>query len=145
MNSYVLYFDGSFTGIGGTSASSPIMAGMFARFMSLNGGRRPPANAIHSVLYANLDAYYDILSGNNATVAYSNGYAASSNWDPVTGVGVPFGDVVHQMVSSGGTKTRISGNTWSYVSNVKVKTDTNTWSNVKAIWTKTTSGWKQTF
>jgi hypothetical protein len=124
------------------------MAGMLARFMSLKGSRRPPANAIHSVLYGNLDAYYDILSGNNATVTSSTGYVASSNWDPVTGVGIPWGNVVYQMVSSSGTVVKTVANnipTWSYLSNVKVKTATNTWSNVKAIWTKTVNGWQQTF
>jgi subtilase family serine protease len=145
MNSYGLWFDNIVQSFGGTSASSPIMAGILARFMSLSGGRRPIPNAIHSVLYANLNAYYDVTSGNNATVSYSNGYAASSNWDPVTGVGVPYGDKVQQLVSSGGTKIKTASDTWNYVANVKVKTNTNTWSNVKAIWTKTVTGWQQTY
>jgi kumamolisin len=145
MNAYGLWFNGSITGFGGTSASAPIMAGMLARFMSMNGGRRPIPNAIHPILYGNLNAYYDILTGNNATVAYANGYAASSNWDPITGVGIPWGNVVYPMVSSGGTVVKTDTNTWSYLANVKVKTATDTWSNVKAIWTKTVSGWKQTF
>jgi len=145
MNAYGMWYGNAITGFGGTSAATPIMAGMLARFMSLNGGRRPIPNAIHPILYGNLNAYYDITTGNNATVSYSNGYAASANWDPVTGVGVPWGNVVYQMVASGGTTVKTAANTWSYVSNIKVKTDTNTWSNVKAIWTKTVNGWSQTF
>jgi len=148
MNTYGMYLNGSIIGVGGTSAAAPIMAGMLARFMSLKGGRRPPANAIHSVLYGNLDAYYDILSGNNATTVSSIGYVASSNWDPVTGVGIPWGNLVYPMVSSSGTVVKTTSNnipTWSYLSNVKVKTAADTWSNVKAIWTKTITGWKQTF
>ena len=145
MNAYSLYSNGTIATVGGTSAAAPIMAGMFARFMSLNDGRRPIPNAIHSILYNNLDAYYDITTGNNATVQYLNGYAASSNWDPVTGVGVPWGNVVYQMVSSGGTTVKTATNTWSYLANVKVKTAPTTWSNVKAIWTKTINGWSQTF
>jgi len=146
MNTYGLWFGNTITGFGGTSAATPIMAGMLARFMSLNGGRRPIPNAIHPILYGNLNAYYDITTGNNATVSYSNGYAASSNWDPVTGLGVPFGNVVYQMVSSGGTTVKTAANTWSYLANVRVKTATNTWSNVQAIWTKVDSTtWKQTF
>jgi len=145
MNGYGFWYNNTVTYTGGTSASAPIMAGMFARFMSINGGRRPIPGAIHKLLYSNLNAYYDITTGNNATVTYLNGYAASSNWDPVTGVGVPYGDQVQQLVSSGGTKIKTATNTWGYVANVQVKTATNTWSNVKSIWTKTVNGWQQTF
>jgi len=145
MNSYALWYNKGVYNFGGTSAAAPVMAGMFARFMSLNSGRRPIPNAIHQILYNNLDAYYDITTGNNATVTYLNGYAASSNWDPVTGLGVPWGNVVYQMVSSGGTTVKTAANTWNYLSNVQVKTGATTWSNVKAIWTKTINGWKQTF
>jgi kumamolisin len=145
MNTYELWYNNTVTGIAGTSASAPIMGGMFARIMSLSGSRRPIPNAIHKILYANLNAYYDITTGNNATVTYLNGYAASSNWDPVTGVGVPWGNLVYPLVSSGGTTIKTTANTWSYVANVKVKTSTNTWSNVRAIWTKTINGWSQTF
>ena len=146
MNAYAMWFNGNPSGAGGTSAATPIMAGMMARFMSLSGSRRPIPNAIHPVLYGNLNAYYDITTGNNATTTYLNGYAASSNWDPVTGVGVPWGNVVYQMVSSGGTTIKTGASTWNYIANVKVKTATNTWSNVQAIWTKVDSTtWKQTF
>jgi hypothetical protein len=149
MNAYGVWMTYSGNNIGrvesvsGTSAAAPIMAGMFARYTSLTS-RRPIPNAIHPILYGNLNAYYDILTGNNASLL-TTGYAASSNWDPVTGVGVPYGNVVYQMVSSGGTTVKTAADTWGYVANVKVKTATNTWSNVKAIWTKTITGWKQTY
>ena len=145
MNAYGLWYNGVVSGFGGTSAAAPIMAGMFARFMSMNGGRRPVPGAIHKILYSNLNSYYDITTGNNATVTYLNGYAASSNWDPVTGLGVPWGNLVYPMVTSGGTTIKTVANTWSYVSNVKVKTAANTWSNVKSIYTKTINGWQQTY
>ena len=144
VNAYAMWFNGSVQEYGGTSASAPVMAGMFARFISLTG-RRPIPNAMHQILYGNLNAYYDITTGNNDTVTTLAGYAASSNWDPVTGVGVPWGNVVYQMVSSGGTTVKTAANTWSYLANVKVKTAPTTWSNVKAIWTKTINGWSQTF
>lgn len=141
---YAMWFNGSVGINGGTSASTPIMAGMMARYISLMG-RRPITNAIHPILYGNLNAYYDITTGNNDTVVSLAGYATSANWDPVTGVGVPNSNQVYQMVASGGTTVKTAANTWSYVSNIKVKTDTNTWSNVKSIWTKTINGWAQTF
>ena len=149
MNAYGVWMTYSGNNVGrvesvsGTSAAAPIMAGIFARYVSLTG-RRPIPNAIHPVLYGNLNAYYDILTGNNASLL-TTGYAASSNWDPVTGVGVPYGNVVYQMVSSGGTTIKTADNTWKYVANVKIKTDETTWANVKAIWTKTVSGWRQTY
>jgi len=95
-------------------------------------------------LYANLDAYYDILSGDNASLL-NTGYAASSDWDPVTGLGIPFGGNVQQLVASGGTVIKTADNSWKSVANVRVKTGTTTWSNVRAIWTKTISGWRQTY
>ena len=145
MFSYALWFNGSIqAGVGGTSISTPIIAGLMARYISLNGGRRPPVNSIHPILYSNLNAFTDVTSGNN-NYPLGYGYAATANWDPVTGMGPPKGNVVYQMVSSGGTTVKTATNTWSYLANVKVKTSPTTWSNVKAIWTKTINGWSQTF
>jgi len=130
--------------VGGTSASTPIMAGMFARYISATS-RRPIPNAIHPILYANTSAYSDITSGNNLSYL-TGGFVANVGWDPVVGLGAPIGNVVYQMVSSGGTTVKTAANTWSYLANVRVKTATNTWSNVQAIWTKVDSTtWKQTF
>jgi subtilase family serine protease len=141
---YAMWYNGSVqTGISGTSASTPIMAGMFARYISITG-RRPIPNSIHPILYSNTNAYYDITTGNNDSFL-TKGYSANIGWDPVVGLGVPYGNVVYQMVSSGGTTVKTAANTWSYLANVKVKTATNTWSNVRAIWTKTINGWSQTY
>lgn len=143
MNAYGVTIDNTVYGFSGTSAAAPIVAGIFARYIAIHG-RRPPKNSIHSILYANLDAYYDILSGDNASLL-NTGYVASTDWDPVTGLGVPFGNTVQQLVASGGTVIKTADNTWNYVANVRVKTGNTTWSNVKAIWTKTISGWRQTY
>jgi subtilase family serine protease len=143
MNAYGVRINGVIGGHSGTSAAAPIAAGIFARYISIHG-RRPPKNSIHSILYSNLDAYYDIFSGNNAS-QLSTGYAASTDWDPVTGLGVPFGNTVQQLVASAGTTIKTADNTWKSVANVRVKTDATTWSNVRAIWTKTISGWRQTY
>jgi len=150
MNAYGIWMTYSGNNVGrvgsvsGTSAAAPIMAGMFARYVSLTS-RRPIPNAIHPVLYGNLNAYYDIIDGNNASLL-TTGYAARSNWDPVTGVGVPYGNLVYQLVSSGGTTVKTADNSWNYVANVRVKTDDTTWANVRSIWTKVDSTtWKQSF
>jgi len=145
MFSYALWFNNAIlAGTGGTSISTPIMAGLMTRYISLNGGRRPPVNSIHPILYSNLNAYTDVTSGNN-NYPLGYGYAATANWDPVTGLGPPKGNIVYQMVSSGGTTVKTAANTWSYLANVKVKTGATTWSNVRAIWTKTVNGWAQSF
>jgi subtilase family serine protease len=143
MNAYGVSINNTVHGFSGTSAAAPIAAGIFARYIAIHG-RRPPVNGIHSMLYANLDAYYDILSGDNASLL-NTGYAASSDWDPVTGLGIPFGGNVQQLVASGGTVIKTADNSWKSVANVRVKTGTTTWSNVRAIWTKTISGWRQTY
>jgi kumamolisin len=143
MNAYGVRVNGVIGGYSGTSAAAPIAAGIFARYISIHG-RRPPKNSIHSILYSNLDAYYDILSGNSASLL-NTGYAASTDWDPVTGLGVPFGNTVQQLVASGGTTIKTADNTWNSVANVRVKTGATTWSNVRAIWIKTISGWRQTY
>jgi kumamolisin len=149
MNGYGLWFANTVTGIGGTSAATPIVAGMFARFISLNGGRRPivgnsTVSAIHSLLYSNSSGYYDITTGNNDT-ALTEGYAATSGWDAVTGLGAPWGNVLYPIITSGGTKIKSNDGNWHYLDNVKVKTAANTWSNVRSIYTKTINGWQQTF
>ena len=143
-STYVLWSGNAIVGGSGTSASTPIMAGMFARYISATG-RRPISNAVHPILYANTSAYSDITSGNNLSYL-TGGFAANVGWDPVVGLGAPKGNVVYQMVSSGGTTVKTATNTWSYLANVRVKTDATTWSNVKSIWTKVDSTtWKQTF
>ena len=63
----------------------------------------------------------------------------------MTGLGAPIGNIVYQMVSSGGTTIKTAANTWNYVANVQVKTAANTWSNVQAIYTKTINGWQQSY
>ena len=142
---YVLWYNGTIANVAGTSASTPIIAGMFARYMSMNGGRRPVIDGIHPILYSNINAYSDLTTGTNAD-PLPQGYAANIGWDPVVGMGAPLGTVLYPMITSGGTNIKTAANTWSYVSNVKVKTGSTTWSNVKAIWNKVNSTtWKQTF
>ena len=140
---YVLWYNGSISGATGTSAATPILAGMFARYIS-SSGRRPIPNAIHKILYSNSSAYFDITYGNNDDLL-TTGYTANVGWDAVTGLGAPISTSLYQTVTSGGTTVKTAANTWSYVSNIRVKTTANTWSNVRAIYTKTINGWQQTF
>jgi kumamolisin len=147
-STYVLWYNGNIVGGSGTSASTPIMAGMIARFISLNGGKRPPigtiTNSVNPILYSNTSSYYDITVGNDLN-PLTSGFSSNIGWDAVTGLGAPIGNVLYNQFTSGGTKVKSTDGSWHYVANVRVKTAPTTWSNVRAIWTKTINGWNQTY
>jgi subtilase family serine protease len=99
MNVYVFYENGSISAAGGTSLSSPVLAGILARYMELTGIKRssPDWNAI---AYANPTAFFDIIVGTNNTVITS-GYAGTTDWDCVTGLGPPIGTSIYQVIRLG--------------------------------------------
>ena len=134
-------------GFAGTSASAPIMAGMVARFISKNGGRRPPGGSagLNKIFYQNTGSFYDIATGNNASLL-STGYASTTGWDAVTGLGAQSNATqTYQSVTSAGIQVKTAGNTWSQVQNISVKTAANTWTTVNKVWTKTSTGWQQVY
>jgi len=154
MNGYGLWYANTIHCYGGTSASTPLMAGIIARFISLNGGRRPPVSnvytSVNQIFYSNINIFNKttgnaILTTGNNDVANVGGYLSTTGWDPVTGLGVPLGSTTYQAFTSAGTQVKTAANTWSYLANVKIKTGATTWSNVRAIWTKTVNGWAQSF
>jgi kumamolisin len=145
-NSYGLWLNGNIYGVGGTSGAAPIMAGMVARFISLNGGRRPPGGSagLNSIFYNHTSGFYDITVGNNIVIT-SPGYTSTVGWDATTGLGSQANaTTTYQAVTSAGVAIK-TGNTWGQVANVYVKTSANTWANVQHIWTKTANGWQQTY
>jgi MYXO-CTERM domain-containing protein len=73
---------GGFIVVGGTSASSPFVAGVFALYGK--GGAAP------SYPYSNTGAFFDVLTGSNGTCGniLCN---ATKGWDGPTGVGTPNG------------------------------------------------------
>lgn len=101
MNVYALYYNGSVSGFGGTSLSSPIMAGVLARYQELTGVRRNSADW-NTIAYANPSAFYDITVGTNNTTITS-GYAGTTGWDAVTGLGPPIGTSLYKPVHTGST------------------------------------------
>jgi subtilase family serine protease len=100
MNVYYLYYNGQPAGVGGTSCSAPIMAGILARYQQLTGVHRSSADW-NKIAYANPSAFYDITVGTNNTVI-SIGYAGTIGWDPVTGLGPPIGTELYKLVRTGG-------------------------------------------
>ncbi|KAI1773605.1 tripeptidyl-peptidase [Hypoxylon cercidicola] len=82
--------------LSGTSASSPVFAGVVAL---LNAARKsqgePPLGFLNPWLYNNSAAFFDITSGYGSgcsgNPAFRNGarWNATAGWDPVTGLGTP--------------------------------------------------------
>ncbi|THU92986.1 subtilisin-like protein [Dendrothele bispora CBS 962.96] len=80
---------GRVTSVGGTSASSPTVAGVIALvndFRISNG--KAPLGFLNPLIYANPSAFNDIVSGSNPGCG-TNGFTARTGWDPVTGLGTP--------------------------------------------------------
>ncbi len=88
----IMHVDGkSLEPIGGTSASTPLLAAMIAR---LNQGLKARCGFINPVLYehAAKGVLNDITSGNGA-------YSAAVGWDPCTGLGSPNGQRLLQALT----------------------------------------------
>jgi subtilase family serine protease len=89
-----VYSQGAWQPVGGTSASTPIWAGMMAIADQMAGR---PLGFINPALYklaSNPSTYAqdfrDVTVGNNTNViAGVQGYAAGTGWDAVTGLGTP--------------------------------------------------------
>jgi kumamolisin len=145
---YGIWLNGNISSVVGTSASAPIMAGMVARFISLNSVRRPPGGSagLNSIFYNHTSGFYDITTGNNVVIT-SPGYTSTVGWDATTGLGPQLNAIAtYQSVTSAGVAIKNSGNTWAPVANVYVKTGASTWANVQHIWTKTAANtWAQTY
>jgi len=87
---YIVRVDGKTTAIGGTSAVSPLWAGLIAL---LNQGRQQPLGFLNAKLYAmpkSNAALHDIQAGDNG-VNKVTGYKAKAGWDACTGLGSPNG------------------------------------------------------
>lgn len=85
----VVYSNGSWWLVGGTSLSSPV----FAAVLNLINEERLADNKttlgfIHPLLYQHPEAFHDITSGSNPG-CLSTGFPAAVGWDPVTGLGSP--------------------------------------------------------
>jgi kumamolisin len=80
---YRIRVDGKDIVVGGTSAVSPLWAGLTA-LVNERSGR--PSGSPHVRLYGAPGALRDIVTGDNG------GYSAGPGWDPCTGLGVPAGE-----------------------------------------------------
>jgi kumamolisin len=85
---YIVRVDGADTVIGGTSAVSPLWAGLIALMNQSREAKGRPVGFLTPQLYdltAAARAFRDITAGNNGA------YEANAGWDPCTGLGSPNG------------------------------------------------------
>jgi subtilase family serine protease len=91
----LVYADGSWFVVGGTSVSSPCFAGVVAIADQVNGA---PLGFLNNALYKigtdparYANDFFDVTTGNNDQFQNPQDptYAATTGWDPVTGLGTP--------------------------------------------------------
>ena len=89
-NPYCVAADKSFVGVGGTSASCPVTAGLFARINAERSAQGKPAMGfLNPFIYQNGDAFNDVKQGSVTGATGVKGFAALEGWDAATGFGTP--------------------------------------------------------
>lgn len=87
----VTVMNGGFMHSGGTSAATPLVAGVIATLNSyrLADGQKP-LGFLNPFLYQNSDAFTDVIEGSNGGECdHDDGFHAAKGWDPTTGLGIP--------------------------------------------------------
>jgi len=86
----VVIFDGGQEGtVAGTSCSSPIFASTIALLNAeLIAAGKPVLGFLNPFIYANPGVFTDITTGSNPG-CNTNGFPATTGWDPITGLGTP--------------------------------------------------------
>lgn len=76
-------------GVAGTSASSPVFAGIVARLNSARLAKgMPRMGLLNPWIYKHPEAFHDVTKGKNDDGS-GRGFAAMAGWDPATGMGTP--------------------------------------------------------
>ena len=87
--SFQVIVGGRTVSVGGTSASSPAVAGVVALLNDVRlAAGKSSLGFLNPLIYQNGAAFNDITSGSNPGCG-TNGFTAGSGWDPVTGLGTP--------------------------------------------------------
>ena len=118
-STYAVYIGGLLRLVSGTSASAPVMAGMLS---NINAARiaagKGSVGWVNPALYTNSSLFVnDITSGNNKCAAMTGitpaicctqGYYATTGWDPVTGLGsINYGKMLTSFSALGAVNTAI--------------------------------------
>jgi len=108
-NNVLIVQNGAMELVGGTSASCPLMAGLFSQLnnLRLNQGRSP-LGLMNPLLYQIAaevpEAFHDITVGGIACTESScckgMGYHATPGWDPVGGLGTPNFGLIYDYVAN---------------------------------------------
>jgi hypothetical protein len=100
---YDTYGVGGWVVVGGTSASAPIIAGVYALAGAPAAGSYPA-----SFPYAHTGALNDVTSGSNGSCSPSYLCRAAAGYDGPTGLGTPNGVTAFSGVSSGGNTVTVT-------------------------------------
>jgi hypothetical protein len=94
---YVVYWDGGWGAIGGTSAAAPLWAAYMALVNASSACAGIPVGFANPALYATAASHYatdfsDVTNGNNDSTGTSGGkFAAGTGYDMASGLGTPVG------------------------------------------------------
>jgi len=84
-NPYCVAYDGVYGGVYGTSASSPVVAGIFAQLNDIRLSNGDSAlGFLNPFIYQNPSAFNDVTTGTN-NEGVGEGFTAAEGWDPTTG------------------------------------------------------------
>merc|ERR1711972_582026 len=98
VNPYCVATGGSFEGVAGTSASSPVAAGVFALLNGLRASQnKAPLGFLNPLIYQNPTAFQDVTSGVNGA-GRKYGFKAIKGWDAATGLGTPDYEALSKVV-----------------------------------------------
>merc|ERR1712113_420387 len=98
---YCVAVNGLFEGVAGTSASSPVTAGVFALLNGLRASQnKAPLGFLNPFIYQNSGAFQDVQSGcNGGGRKYC--FKAVKGWDAATGWGTPNYEALSKVVMAG--------------------------------------------
>jgi len=89
-NPYCVATSGRFAGVGGTSASCPVVAAIFSRLNGVRLGKNgSPLGFLNPFIYQNPSAFNDVTQGVNTGGGRAGGFTATTGWDAATGWGTP--------------------------------------------------------
>jgi len=95
---YCVTANGAFEGVAGTSASSPVAAGVFALLNGLRASQnKAPLGFLNPFIYQNPTAFQDVTSGVNGA-GRKYGFKAVKGWDAATGWGTPDYEALSKVV-----------------------------------------------
>merc|ERR1711879_759435 len=99
VNPYCVATGGSFEGVAGTSASSPVVAGVFALLNGLRTSQtKSPLGFLNPLIYQNSAAFQDVTSGCNGG-GRKCCFKAIKGWDAATGWGTPNYEALAKVVT----------------------------------------------